>query len=150
MSNKQPRDISGDRLAQDSQYTRERAQINEAHSDALHAVRVGKRMAPKVIDMVRDGIDKRHTLIGPLGILPSPKHVDDESATLALNAELKLAGASVTAEVYQASDYFGYDMSHTLQVNSIGDTKVNPSYIAADKKALSKARASWGGKFPGE
>lgn len=137
-------------MAQGFQYAREQAQINNDHAEALHATRVAKRMAPKVINMVLDGKDTRHTLIGPLGVLPSPKDVDDETATLALNAELRQMDTSIVAEVYRASSNDGYDMTHTLRVNSVGGTEVNPSYIAAEKKALSEARASWGGKFPWE
>jgi|GEM_PF-5960118 len=150
MSNKLHSATSGDQVAQGFQYAREQAQINNDHAEALHATRVAKRMAPKVINMVLDGKDTRHTLIGPLGVLPSPKDVDDETATLALNAELRQLNAPIIAEIYRASSYDGYDMTHTLRVNSVGGTEVNPSYIAAEKKALSEARASWGGKFPWE
>ncbi len=114
--------VSAKDLAEDYQMSvaakRETIVRNQDHADALHAVRVARRMGPRVIHMLKEGSHTQYTKIGPKGLLPSAREVDSRSATLALNAELRQQGLAVTAELYHE------DWSHTLAITHIGDTEV--------------------------
>lgn len=105
----------------DAQKQRE---INLDHTEAHHANKVAKRLAKKAVRMAQKGISSRWTYLGPLG-LPSTRDVDNDTGSMALNAELKNQGYPITAKVYRDYDYEGTYNHHTLEITHLNDVRAD-------------------------